>query len=221
MLHIVSTPIGNIGDVTYRAIELLKQVDYILVEDTRRTSKLLNHYNIKNKLITYNDINKKRKTPSILQDLKIEKEVALVSDSGTPGVSDPGFYLVRECVNYNIKVSPVPGPNALISALVCSGLPTDKFTFYGFFPKKQGKIKSLLNEIKKKKESTVFYESPHRILKTLKQLSESLPEHNMVIARELTKKFEEFIRGTVKEVYNNLKDKSIKGEITVIISSKY
>ena len=218
MLYIVSTPIGNLEDITFRAIRILKESEYILVEDSRRTGILLNHYKIKNKLITYNDINKKTKTKYIIQDLLAGKNISLVSDSGTPGISDPGFYLVRECVKNNIKVSPLPGPNALISGLVCSGLPTDKFTFYGFLPKKQLKLKNVFDEIRIKKETAIFYESPHRIIKTLKQLSETMPQKNIVIAREMTKKFEEFIRGSAKEVYEKLRDKNIKGEITVIIS---
>jgi len=188
MLHIISTPIGNMADITYRAIETLKTVDYILCEDSRRTVKLLKHYEFENKLVVYNDNNKERITKYVIKDLQDEKEIAIVTDSGTPGISDPGFYLVRECINNNIQVSPVPGATAFVSGLICSGLPTDKFTFYGFFPKKQGKIESVLEEIKDKKETSIFYDSPHRIVKTIKKISEIMPNRNIVIARELTKK---------------------------------
>ena len=217
MLFIVSTPIGNLEDISLRAIRLLKESDYVLAEDTRRTSKLFKHYEIKNKLISFNDFNKEKKTHLVIQDLESEKNICLVSDSGTPGISDPGFYLIRECVKNNITVSPVPGPTAVISALVCSGLPTDKFTFYGFLPKSRTKVNDILNKIKKRKETAVPYESPHRILKTLAIMSEVIPEKDIVIARELTKKFEEFIRGTPKEILSKIQNRKLKGEITVVI----
>lgn len=218
MLHIISTPIGNFGDITYRSIEILGKVDYVLVEDTRRTGKLLNHYNLSVRMITYNDTNKERKANGIVRDLLNNKEVALVTDSGTPCVSDPGFYLVRECVKNKIKVTPVPGASAALSALVCSGLPSDKFTFYGFFQKKPGKFNDQIKEVIGRKETAIFYESPHRINKTLTKLNEIIPDKKIVIGRELTKKFEEFVRGTVAEVYTRLKDKKIKGEIVVLIN---
>jgi 16S rRNA (cytidine1402-2'-O)-methyltransferase len=217
MLYIVSTPIGNLEDITFRAIRILKEADYILAEDTRITSTLLNKYQVKKKHISFNDFNKRKKTPRIIKDLLTGKTIAVVSDSGTPGISDPGFYLVRECINNNIKVIPVPGANAVISALVSSGLPTDKFSFYGFLPKKQNQRKKLLQEISKRQETAILFESPHRIKKSLKDIAEVMPLKNIVIARELTKKFEEFIRGTCREVYDNLTDKNIKGEITIII----
>jgi len=220
MLYIVSTPIGNLSDITYRAVEILKKVDIILAEDTRRTGVLLNNYNIKNKLISYNDVNKTRKTTSIIKELQQGKEIALVSDSGTPGISDPGFYLVREAIKNNIKIIPVPGANAAITALISSGLPTDKFTFYGFFPKKQSKQKKIIDELPQRRETAIFYESPHRIKKTILFFSSVIPEYNIVIGREITKKFEEFIRGTVKEVSEEIKDKNIKGEITIVLSKK-
>jgi len=215
MLYIVATPIGNLGDITYRAVDILKEVDLILAEDTRRTGVLLGHYKISKKMISFNDFNKERKTPEIVKLLKSGHSVALVSDAGTPGVSDPGFYLVRECVKSGIVVSPVPGACALISGLVCSGLPTDKFSFHGFISKKEGQKKKFFSEIS---GTTVFYESPHRILKTLKVMNSVIPNRQIVIGRELTKKFEEFIRGTVSEVYLQLKEKNIKGEIVVIVN---
>ena len=190
MLFIVSTPIGNLEDITVRAIRILKESDYVLAEDTRQTLKLFKHYNIRNKLVSFNDFNKEKKTPLIIQDLNSEKNISLVSDSGTPGISDPGFYLIRECVRKHITVSPVPGPTAVISALVSSGLPTDKFTFYGFLPKSKFKVKEILTKIKDRKETAVLYESPHRILKTLV---------------------------TPEQILYKIKDRNLKGEITLVI----
>lgn len=216
-LYIVSTPIGNLEDVTLRALRILKEVDLIIAEDTRRTSKLLNHYKISNKMTSYNDFNKRNKTKHIIKLLKQGKELALVSDSGTPGISDPGFHLIRECIKENIKVIPVPGPTAFVSALVCSGLPTDRFLFIGFLDKKESRKKKLFNHIKERDETFVIYESPHRIQKTLKLMAEIIPEKKLVLARELTKKFEEFVRGSVKEVYDKLKEKTIKGELVLVL----
>jgi len=214
MLYIIATPIGNLKDITLRALEILKQVDLILAEDTRRTGKLLHHYGISNKMLSYNDINKKQRTKKIIELLKQGKDIALVSDSGTPGISDPGFYITREAIKNNIQIFPIPGPTAFVAALICSGLPTDKFSFYGFLPKKQGQKTKILQNIQ---QTTIFYESPHRIQKTLKLMNDIIPEKDLVIARELTKKFEEFIRGTVKEVYAKLKNKKIKGELVLIL----
>ena len=211
MLYIVSTPIGNLKDLSFRAVEVLKDVEYILAEDTRRTSILLSKYDINKKLISYNDMNKEKKTKNIINDL-LNYIVALVSDCGTPGISDPGFYLVRECVRNNILISPIPGPTAFVSALVCSGLPTDKFTFYGFLPKKEQKKIQILKDIK---HTTIFYESPHRLLKTLVTISKILPEKKIIIGRELTKKFETFYRGTARELLEQIK--IVKGEIVLII----
>ena len=217
-LYIVATPIGNLEDITLRALRILKEVELIAAEDTRRTLKLLTHYQIKNKLESYNDFNKEKKTKFLISILKENKSIALVSDSGTPGISDPGFNLIRECIRNNIQIIPVPGPNAAISALICSGLPTDKFTFYGFLPKKEKAKTDFFNSIKEEKKTVILYDSPHRIKETLRLLSEILPEKNIVIARELTKKFEEFIRGTAKELNEKLEDREIKGEIVLIIS---
>ncbi|MDP2749482.1 MAG: 16S rRNA (cytidine(1402)-2'-O)-methyltransferase [Nanoarchaeota archaeon] len=217
MLYIVSTPIGNLGDITFRALEILKEVDLIAAEDTRRTGILLKHYEIHKKMVSYNDHNKDRRAREFIELLKDGKSIALVSDAGTPGISDPGFHIVRECIKENLAVAPIPGASAVLSALTCSGLPTDRFTFYGFLPKKDGQKKKMLNLVKERKETAVFYESPHRIKKTILLLKETIPEDNVVIARELTKKFEEFIRGTASEVYEKTKDRELKGEIVLII----
>jgi len=216
MLYLVATPIGNIEDISFRAIKTLGECDYILAEDTRRTGKLLSYYKIKKQLVSFNDISSRRKTPFVIEDLKKGKNIALVSDAGTPGINDPGFYLVRECVINKLDVSPIPGASAFISALVCSGLPSDKFTYYGFLPKNNSKRKKILGQVKEREETAIFYESPHRIVKTIEELK-IMPEKQVVIARELTKHFEEFIRGSPEEVYGIISKRSIKGEIVVII----
>ena len=219
MLYIISTPIGNLKDITLRAIETLKDSDIILAEDTRRTGVLLNHYAINGKqLISFNDNNKERTTPRIITELKKDKSISIVSDSGTPGISDPGFYLIREAIKNNLKLIPIPGPTASIAAITASGFPTNEFTFYGFISKKEKAKKDLIIKIKESSTTAIIYESPYRLIKTLKVMAEIMPNKEICIAREITKKFEEFIRGTTQEVYNNLKNKTIKGEITIIIN---
>ncbi|MEA2037753.1 MAG: 16S rRNA (cytidine(1402)-2'-O)-methyltransferase [Nanoarchaeota archaeon] len=217
-LYIISTPIGNLKDITLRALDALKDSELILAEDTRRTSILLNHYNIKNKLISFNDYNKEKKTNSIISELKDNKKIGLVSDSGTPGISDPGFYLVRGAVKHGIEIIPIPGPTASIAALISSGFPTDSFIFYGFIPKKEKAKIDFFKEIENNNKTTIIYESPHRLLKTLKTMSEIMPDREICVAREITKKFEEFLRGTTKEIYNKLENRKIKGEITITIN---
>lgn len=220
-LYIVATPIGNLEDITLRALRMLKEVELILAEDTRRISILLKHYEIKNKrIVSFNDFNKEKKTPSIVRLLKNNKEIALVSDAGTPGISDPGFYLVRECVKEGIKVVPIPGASSIISALVASGLPTDRFSFYGFLPKKEKRKREIILEIKSRKETACIFESPYRVLDTLQIISEIMSESDIVIAREMTKKFEEFIRGKAKDVYKELQNKKVKGEIVMFLNAK-
>lgn len=216
-LYVVSTPIGNLGDISFRAVSVLKDSDMIAAEDTRRTGTLLKKYDIKTAQTSYNDFNKKAKTKHLLNLLNEGKSVALVSDSGTPGISDPGYFLINNCIENNIEIIPVPGANAAVSALVCSGFPTDCFAFYGFLPKKEGQKKKFLDELKQDK-TVILYESPHRLVKTLKLMAEVMPQRKICIARELTKKFEEFIRGETKEVYEKLKNKKIKGEIVIVIS---
>ncbi|MBW2975757.1 16S rRNA (cytidine(1402)-2'-O)-methyltransferase [Candidatus Woesearchaeota archaeon] len=217
-LFIVSTPIGNLKDMTLRALDTLKQSDIILAEDTRRTSVLLGHYNIKGKrIISFNDFNKEKKTGAIISELKQDRQISIVSDSGTPGISDPGFYLIRESIKNDIRVIPIPGPTASIAALTAAGFPTDSFTFYGFIPKKEKARKDLLDKIKSRNDTSILYESPYRLMKTLRSMSEIMPDREICIARELTKKFEEFLRGAAEELYLKLKDKPVKGEITIII----
>ncbi len=218
MLYLVSTPIGNLEDITLRALRVLKEVSLIAAEDTRETRKLLAHYKISSDITSFNDLNKSSRSRQLIEMMRCGKDVALVSDAGTPGISDPGFFLVRECVREGIKIVPVPGPTAMVSALVCSGLPTDRFTFYGFIPKKPGQKESFLKNLSEKDETAVFYESPYRILKTLEAMSALLPDHQVVIGRELTKMFEEFVRGTPKEVLSHFRSKPIKGEFVVLVS---
>jgi 16S rRNA (cytidine1402-2'-O)-methyltransferase len=217
MIYIVSTPIGNLGDITFRAVETLKKCDYILAEDTRRTALLLQHFSIEKRMVSFDEFRERKKTAEVVDDLKNGKEIVLVSDSGTPVISDPGFFLVRECIKNSIPVSPIPGPSAVIAAVSCSGLPADKFTFYGFIPKDNSKRNRLYRQILEREETAVLYDSPYRLLKTIKEFSEKLPEKEVVVAREMTKKFEEFIRGRPAELYEKLKDKKIKGEIVILI----
>jgi 16S rRNA (cytidine1402-2'-O)-methyltransferase len=221
MLYIVSTPIGNLADITYRAAEILEIADVIAAEDTRRTRKLLDHLGIKPKrLISYNENNEAAKIPGLLRELSDGSKVALVSDSGTPLISDPGFRLVREAVKNNIDVVPVPGPSAFLTALVASSLPTDSFVFFGFLPKKQGRKTELLRKIKDMKETVIVYESPYRIAKTLAFIEKILPKKNICLARELTKKFEEFIRGKPVEVIEKIGRRKLKGEIVLAIGKE-
>ncbi len=218
MLFIVSTPIGNMDDITLRAISTLKSVDFIAAEDTRRTGMLLKRHNISNKLTSYNDKNKKHKSEELISLLRQGQNIALVSDAGTPGINDPGFYLVRECLRAGIEISPIPGANAAISALVCSGLPTDRFSFDGFVPKKPGKRQELIEQIKGKKETAICYESPFRIQKTLEAMQQIIPSHTIVVARELTKLHEQFIRGRPEEILTHTQKNKLKGEIVLLIS---
>ena len=216
-LYIVSTPIGCMEDITLRAVRVLKECDLICAEDTRRTGILLHSYEIKKEMTSFNEFTARHKVPHIIALLEQGKNIALVSDNGTPGISDPGYLLVKACAEGNIQIIPVPGPSAAILALVCSGFPTDCFSFYGFVPKKEGQKKKFFEAVEKDR-SVVVYESPHRILKTLKLLAELMPERKICIAREMTKKFEEFVRGSAAEVYEKLRDKNIKGEICIVLS---
>lgn len=221
MLYLVSTPIGNLGDITQRAIDVLREVDIIIAEDSRRTHILATRYGLGAKnIVVFNEHNEHKELPKIIKLLKAGKTMALTTDSGTPAISDPGFLVVREAVKEGIKVSPVPGACALVSALVCSGLPSDKFMFYGFMPKKPGQKEEILKKAKESDVTSVFYESPHRIKKTLEDISTALPDRNIVLARELTKRHEEFARGSAKEVFENFKEQTVKGEIVIIIDRK-
>lgn len=220
-LYIVATPIGNLEDITLRAIRTLKEVDYILCEDTRTTQNLLNKYNIKAKTMSYHAHSTINKESVIINLLKGGKNLALVSDAGTPCISDPGVLLVanvRHELGFNAKISPIPGPSALISALSASGVSSAGFVFLGFLPHKKGRV-TLFKEIAKSERVMVFYESTHRILKTLASLIEYAPKFKVVIAREITKQFEEFVEGTPGEVLEYFMKNTDKqrGEFVVIV----
>ena len=216
-LYIVPTPIGNLNDISLRALQVLKEVDYILAEDTRQTSKLLKHFEIEKKLVSYHQHNEHKSIDRIIEDLKQDKTIAVVSDAGTPGISDPGFLIVRACIQNEIAVECLPGATAFVPALVNSGFPCDKFVFEGFLPHKKGR-QTRLNLLKEETRTIVFYESTHRLLKTLTQFGEFFGEDRPVsVSRELTKMHEENIRGTVKEVIDYYKVNVIKGEIVIIV----
>lgn len=216
MLYIVSTPIGNLGDITYRAVEVLKSVDLIACEDTRHTNILCQRYGIKVPMSSYYEYNKVVKGEHLLKLLKDGKHIALVSDAGTPGISDPGFSLIRAVLDAGIEVVSIPGPTALIAALSISGFPTNKFVFEGFLPVKSGARKKRLNELKSLKQTIVFYESPHRILKTLEDMFECLGNRQIAIGREVTKKFEEVLRGDIRALTAKFKASRPRGEFVVI-----
>ncbi len=215
VLYIIATPIGNLEDITLRAIRILKEVDLIAAEDTRHSLKLLSHLKISKPLISYHRHNEEEKTEVLIKELKKGKNIALISDAGTPGISDPGEEVVKKSIEKNIKIVPIPGACAMVNALICSGFDTKEFIFLGFLPlnKKNRKIK--LEEIKNSEKTLILYEAPHKIASTLKDLSEILGNRKIVLARELTKIHEEFIRGTTEELMEKVDD--IKGEMVLII----
>jgi len=219
-LYIVSTPIGNREDITLRALRILKEVDLIAAEDTRHTSLLLRHFGIQTPLTSYFEGNELKKKEFILSRLRQGNQIALVSDAGTPGISDPGFRLIQTAIENKIPVVPIPGPSAVITALSVSGLPTDAFLFKGFLPHKSKKKRDLLKQLEDVRETLIFYESPHRISETLKDISETLGDREIVLTRELTKMYEEIVRGKVNEVQNQIRERNLKGEITLVISGK-
>jgi len=215
-LYIVATPIGNLGDITYRAVYILKNVDLIAAEDTRTSSVLLKHYGIGTSVRSYHSHNISHETPRLVQQLKQGASIALISDAGTPGISDPGYHLVKACVEEGVRVIPIPGAAAFIAALVSSGLATHSFVFEGFLPIKKGrqtKIKALAEESR----TIVFYESPHRIAKTARQLCEAWGDRRCVLAREITKKFEELRYTTLQQLSEQLEQQKAKGEMVLIV----
>jgi 16S rRNA (cytidine1402-2'-O)-methyltransferase len=219
LLYLVSTPIGNLSDITFRAIDTLKSCDYILCEDTRHSIRLLQHYEIQKPLKSFHKFSEASKEDEIIEDLKAGKIISLISDAGTPGISDPGTRLVQRCVKEEIPVQAIPGPCAAIAALSSSGLDTDVFQFIGFLPKKKQELRSALQEIGPYKGTTICYESPNRLKEVLETILELFPQKEIVIARELTKKFEEIVRGTAAELLD-WADKEIKGEIVLLISGQ-
>lgn len=220
MLYIVATPIGNLSDITLRALETLKFVDLIACEDTRHTKILLDHYMIEKPTISYHEHSKVQKIDYLVSELKKGKNIAFVSDAGTPGISDPGNKLVEAVAKEGIKVVPIPGPCAAISALSISGFPSDAFIFYGFMPHKKGK-QTLLKTIAANDMTSVFYESTHRILKTLEMMKESIgTDRKVVVCRELTKKFETVYRGSIQEVLKKLESDKTLGEFVIVVKSQ-
>lgn len=217
-LYIIPTPIGNLEDITLRAIRILKEVDLILAEDTRQTSKLLSHYEVNTRMKSHHLFNEHKTINGIIDLLRAGKQIALVSDAGTPGISDPGYLLIRACVQNKIEIECLPGATAFVPALVNSGIPSDHFIFEGFLPPKKGR-KTKLEKLAQGPYTIILYESPYRLVKTLRQLIEYMGEDRQVaVSRELTKIHEETIRGSVLEVFNHFKDQTVKGEIVIIIS---
>jgi 16S rRNA (cytidine1402-2'-O)-methyltransferase len=217
-LYIVATPIGNLEDITYRAVRILGEVDLIAAEDTRHSLKLLNHFNISKSLTSYFDHNQQFKGERILESLRLGKNVALISDAGTPCISDPGFNLVRDAVAEGIAVIPIPGACAAVTALSASGLPSDSFTFAGFPPARQGKRRAFLSGVSALPGTLLLYEAPHRLEETLRDILEVMGERQVVVARELTKIYEEFLRGTVSEILASLDQTRVRGEVAILIA---
>ncbi len=216
-LYIVSTPIGNLEDITFRAVRILKEVGIIAAEDTRHTKQLCTHFGIHTPLTSYHDFNKEEKTAVLLQKLRSGTDVALVSDAGTPVISDPGYFLITRSIEAGIRVVPVPGPSAVLAALSASGLPTDSFRFEGFLPRKDGPRSKRIESLREDSASLILFESPHRIGKLLTALRSKLGNRRAVLARELTKRFEEFHRGTLDELLAQVQSRPPKGEITLVV----
>lgn len=219
-LYLVPTPIGNLKDITYRAIEILQEVDLILAEDTRTSGKLLKHYNINTHMQSHHMHNEHKTVDSIVERLKSGDSIALISDAGTPAISDPGFLLTRACVENNIEVDCLPGATAFVPALVNSGLPNDRFVFEGFLPIKKGR-QTRLKLLSEEKRTMIFYESPHKLIKTLSQFKEYFdPEQRISVSREISKLHEETVRGTIVEVLDHFQAKLPKGEIVIVLEGK-
>jgi 16S rRNA (cytidine1402-2'-O)-methyltransferase len=220
MLYLVPTPIGNLKDITLRALEVLKEVDLILAEDTRTSSHLLNHYQINKPITPYHQHNEHKVLHHLVDQLKQGKKMALVTDAGTPGISDPAFLLVRECVKADIKIESLPGATAFVPALVNSGIPCNRFCFEGFLPLKKGR-QSLMKQLAEEERTMIFYESPQRLEKTLEEFIGYFgAERKCSVSRELTKMFEENVRGTLAEVLAHFKGKTVKGEIVIVLQGK-
>jgi len=219
-LYVVSTPIGNLEDMTLRALRVLSQVDLVAAEDTRHTGLLLQQYEVHNQLTSYHDHNKEKKTPKLISSLKSGRSIAMVSDAGTPGISDPAFYLVRAAVREGIEVIPVPGASAFLAALVVSGLPTDRFVFEGYLPQKQPKRLNKLESLKEEERTIIFYESRHRLKQVVEDILVTFGDRPMVLARELTKKFEEVRRGKTSEILTHVSSKGLRGEVVILVAGK-
>ena len=221
MLYLVPTPIGNLEDITLRALEVLKKVDLIACEDTRTSSVLLQRYQINTPRTSYHAHNEHRKTEQLIEKMRAGANIALITDAGSPGISDPGFYLVRACVEADIDVQALPGPSAIVPALTASGLPSDRFTFEGFLPVKKGRQKRL-HELRDEPRTMIFYESPHRLIKTLEQMADIFGQDRpAAVARELSKTFEEMQRGSLLELKNHYAAQTkVRGEIVIVVGGK-
>ena len=218
ILYIVPTPVGNMEDMTFRAVRILKEVDLVLAEDTRTSGILLKHYDIKNNLMSHHKFNEHGTSSGVVSRLLAGENVALISDAGTPGISDPGFFLVREAVRAGVEVQCLPGATAFVPALVSSGLPCDRFAFEGFLPQKKGR-QTKLESLKEEERTMIFYESPYRLVKTLQQFAETYGgERQVSVCREISKVHEESVRGTLDEVIAHFKEKEPKGEIVIILA---
>lgn len=218
VLYVVATPIGNLEDITLRALRILREVDLIAAEDTRHTRKLLTHYGISTPLTSYYDQIESEKAPVLIEQLHVGKSIALVSDAGTPGISDPGYRLIIGAWEAGISIVPVPGPSTLTALLSVGGLPTDKFIFEGFLPAKHGQRQKALEHLKRESRTLVFFESPHRLLDTLHDLEEIFGDRQIVIGRELTKMYEELRRGSVSQIRQLLQNRELKGEIALLVA---
>jgi 16S rRNA (cytidine1402-2'-O)-methyltransferase len=218
MLYVVATPIGNLGDITLRALELLKSVDLVAAEDTRRSGMLMKHFGIKKPFISYHEHNEAKRTAELVERLAAGENVALITDAGTPGLSDPGLRLVRECIQRELSFTIIPGPSSILTALVGSGFSPEKFSFRGFLPVKAGQRERELQAATESGETVIFFESPYRLTKTLAACIDVMQDRQLCVARELTKKFEEFRRGTAGELLAHYQAHPPKGEIVLLIS---
>lgn len=220
MLYLVATPIGNLGDISQRALEVLGSVDIVAAEDTRHSGNLLKHFNIRARLISYHQHNEARRTAELVEELQAGRSVALITDAGMPGVSDPGHRLLRACIERELKYSVIPGPSAVLTALIGSGFDASQFFFGGFLPVKSGQRERELTRAAERSETTVFFESPHRILKTLEAATRILPDRKICVARELTKQFEEYRTADPSALLTHYTAHPAKGEIAIVIESK-
>ena len=218
ILYLVATPIGHLGDLSYRAVEVLKSVDWIACEDTRHSRVLLDHYGINKPLVSYFDFSERKRAPELIQKIEAGDKAALISDAGTPGIADPGFRLIQEAIRRNIRLETVPGASAFLTALVLSGLPMNRFIFEGFAPVKAGARKKWFESLKHETRTIIFYESPHRLLRTLEAMHEVFGDVPIVVARELTKKFEELKRGPISGALTHFSGKKIRGEFVVLLN---
>ena len=220
MLYVVATPIGNLGDITLRALEVLKLVDVIAAEDTRHSGMLLKHFEIKKQFLSYHEYNEAMRTIQLIERLAAGEDVALITGAGTPGLSDPGARLIHECIKRNLPFTIIPGPSSILAALVGSGFSTERFCFRGFLPVKRGQRERKLRAAVDREETTIFFESPYRLTRTLAVCIDIMPDRRLCVARELTKKFEEFRRGTAGELFAHYDAYPPKGEIVLVISAK-